>query len=184
MLPDNIITGNFIGTNPNGDLNLGNDYGGIQCLGADNTIGPNNVIANNAFHGVWIADPDADGNVITQNSIFANGSRGIRLEDGGNNDMDAPVIVAVSSWPVHVTGSACAGCTVEIFTNSLDDNEGEIYLGSGVATTGGVFDIPVSSMPYAHTTATATNDADGTSEFSTIFTATVVRTLYLPLLLH
>jgi len=176
----NLIAGNFIGTDPDGDLNLGNDFGGIQCLGAENTIGPDNVIANNAFHGVWVADPDADGNAITQNSIFANGSRGIRLEDGGNNNIAAPIIVSVSSWPVRVTGSACAGCTVEIFANSLNDNEGQVYLGSGVATTGGVFDIPVTSVLYAYLTATTTDDTDGTSEFSAVFTTTVVRAVYLP----
>ena len=180
----NTIAGNFIGTDPDGTLNLGNNFGGIQCLGADNTIGPGNVIANNAFHGVWVAHADADGNEITQNSIFANGSRGIRLEAGGNNFMDAPVISSVSNWPVRVTGSACNGCTVEIFANRLNDNEGEVFLGSGVATAGGFFDIPVPSVPYAYLTATNTDDTDGTSEFSTTYTATVVRTLYLPLLLR
>jgi len=79
-----------------------------------------------------------------------------------------------------VTGSACAGCTVEIFANSLNDNEGEVYLGSGVVTTGGIFDVPVTSVPYAYLTATTTDDTDGTSEFSAVFTTTVVRTVYLP----
>jgi len=181
---DNIISGNYIGTNTSGTLDLGNDFFGVQCLGSQNVIGPNNRIANHPADGIWVAGADAVGNIITQNSIFTNFNLGINLEAGGNNELPAPVIVSVSDWPLRVSGSACSGCTVEIFSNSQNDNEGEVYLGSGTATTGGVFDIPVPSVPYAYLTATATDEVDGTSEFSTIFTTTVVRTISLPLVLR
>jgi parallel beta-helix repeat protein len=176
----NTIAGNMIGTDSNGDLNLGNGFSGIQSLGTDNTIGPNNIIAYNFAWGVYVSG--GVGTVITQNSIFSNGSRGISLEPGANNDIPAPVIVSVTAWPnLAVLGSACGGCTVEIFANSVNDDEGEIYLGSGVATAGGAFNISISSIPYAYLTATATDATDSTSEFSAVFTTTVVLTVYLPI---
>jgi CSLREA domain-containing protein len=179
---NNVIAGNFIGTDSEGDLDLGNNWSGVHCMGTDNTIGPDNIIANNFAWGVYI--PGGVGTVVTQNSIFSNGTAGIHLEPGANNDLAAPVILSVSGWPVRVTGSACDGCTVEIFANREDEQEGKVYLWSGVATEDEVFDIPLNWVPYAYLTATATDDTDGTSEFSTTFTTSVVRAVYLPLVVR
>jgi len=71
----NIITGNLIGTNSDGNQNLGNKRSGVSlCEGAQgNIIGPDNVIAYNAECGVWVNDPDSLDNSIIGNSIFENG---------------------------------------------------------------------------------------------------------------
>jgi len=46
-----------------------------------------------------------------------------------NNMLAAPVIMAVTA--TAVSGTACAGCTVEIFSDTED--EGRVYEGSVVA---------------------------------------------------
>jgi uncharacterized repeat protein (TIGR01451 family) len=74
---------------------------------------------------------------------------------------------------MEVTGTACPGCTVEIFASSANDGEGETYLDSDIADPGGAFTITVSGLPALYLTATATDPADGTSEFSAVYTATM-----------
>jgi titin len=177
----NTITGNYIGTDASGLLDLGNDFHGVQCLGARNVIGPHNAISHNMAYGIYVVGPEAVSNIITQNSIFTNGAKGIKLEGGANNDIAAPLIAAVNPHPLTVAGTTCAGCTVEVFGNSVNDGEGKYYLGSITADGGGAFSLALISLPYPHLTATATYATDGTSEFSTVFTTTVVLVAYLPL---
>jgi hypothetical protein len=91
----NIIEGNYIGTNNVGE-NLGNTSDGI-ALTPVGTGGPtsensirNNVIANNGGSGIDIACSDCTGNTISQNLIYDNGELGIDLDNDGvtPNDVD------------------------------------------------------------------------------------------------
>lgn len=168
----NVITGNYIGTDADGTAALGNGWDGVAILQAvqNNTIGPGNIIAHNGGDGVVVSWSEATGNIITQNSIFSNDQIGIDLVDGANGDIPAPVIAATTgSGPVSITGTACPGCTVEVFENSDDDGEGETYIGSGVADGNGNFTVTVSSQSKPYLTATATDVISGTSEFSPVF---------------
>ena len=182
----NTDSGNYIGTDANGTAGVGNTGGGVLIGGGaqNNTVGPDNVIAHNGEDGVEVYESGTTGNAITHNSIFSN-TMGINLVSGGNAYIAAPVIVTTTLGSVHVVGSACPGCTVEVFANSDTDGEGETYVGGAAATAGGAFTVTVSHLSKPYLTATATDAISGTSEFSAVFTATVTGAapVYLPVVL-
>ena len=114
----NTIEGNFIGTDPTGTIDVGNQDDGVRFLNtASNNVlggpGAGNVIAYNTKFGVDVELGTA--NAILNNTIFANSDLGINLtggiEDGfsvtandigdldaGPNDLlNYPVIT--SGWP-------------------------------------------------------------------------------------
>jgi hypothetical protein len=183
----NTVSRNYIGTAADGVAALGNaEHGVYFYLGAqDNTVGPDNVIAHNGGDGVRMGGVSTTGNAITQNSIFAN-TMGIDLFDGANASIAAPEILTTTRGSVHVVGTACPGCTVEVFTNGDADGEGETYVGDDTADAGGAFTVTVSYLSDRYLTATATGAVSGTSEFSAVFTATETghRTIYLPVTLR
>lgn len=177
----NIIRGNHIGTDANGLIALGNGRDGIRITSSahDNTVGPGNIIANNSWDGVRVDTPLAVGNLITENSISNNGLAGINLTNGANNAIPTPIIISAQFNPYQVSGTACPGCLVEVFSNMDDDGEGQFFIGSTTASiTTGSFTL---STPFIsqYLTATATDAADGTSEFSTVFEVTF-KTVILP----
>ncbi|AIE75095.1 MULTISPECIES: S-layer family protein [unclassified Synechocystis] len=92
---NNVIKGNYIGTDVTGTQPLGNGSGGgIRITGANNTIGgtgagEGNIIAYNSGNGVSVVDAfDANaslnnaGNNISGNSIFNNTGLGLDLATG------------------------------------------------------------------------------------------------------
>lgn len=92
------IQNNFIGTNENGDANLGNAEDGIYLDDADNITIQNNVIAGNAGSGINLSF-DADNNSIKQNGIgtnlngdwnLGNAKFGIMLYVSSDNIVGAP----------------------------------------------------------------------------------------------
>jgi parallel beta-helix repeat protein len=162
----NVVKGNYIGTNASGTAGLPNGAQGVAIgVGAqDNTIGgtaagEGNLIAYNEDDGVWVYGTDATGNTIRGNSIHSNGDMGIVNSNGGNGELAPPVITGFGS----VMGTACAGCTVDIYSD--DEDEGRVYEGSTTASGTGNWSFS-GSLDGPNITATAT-DADGnTSEFS------------------
>jgi hypothetical protein len=181
----NIVFGNKIGTDATGQEALGNGWSGIILShGAqNNTIGPGNVIAHNGSDGVQAGDPGTAGNAITQNSVFGN-DNGIYLYGGAHGGIEPPVVDSVSLGSIEVTGTACELCTVELFSNSDDDGEGEEYIGTTAADASGHFTVTLPSAPgTSFLTATATDVISGTSEFSVPFEVLVTRVL-LPVVLR
>ncbi len=170
----NVVRGNYIGTAASGTDVLGNTCAGvyIRSNAQNNTIGPGNVIAHNSGDGVEVDGGGTSGNTITQNSILSN-TMGIDLVSGANEGIAAPVIITTTQGSVNVVGSACPGCTVEVFMNDDSDGEGETYVGDTTATAGGAFTVTVSYLIAPYLTATATDAISGTSEFSEVFIATV-----------
>jgi hypothetical protein len=163
----NTIRDNHIGTDISGLNPLGNLQSGV-CVewGArDNVIGSGNIIAYNNEDGAAIHGSNSLGNTITQNSIHDNGRQGISLWEGGNAALPAPIIFDFDLAAGTVTGTACANCTVEIFSDKT--YEGEIYEGRTMADSLGVFTFNKGvSFTGPYLTATTT-DADGdTSPFS------------------
>ena len=167
----NRIQGNFIGTDPTGTLALGNGLTGV-------------VVTN-----------DATGNSILSNSIRSNGGLGIDLGDDGVTANDArdrdsgpnglqnfPVL----SPPFRFHGVLSVGGVlaskpnstyrVELFgvaeCDASGNGEGEVYLGFKDVTTGPsggttfLFQLPPDFPPDHFVTATATDAAGSTSEFS------------------
>lgn len=158
--------------------------------------GAGNSIAFNHASGVLLASSGARGNGILSNSIHSNGNLGIDLgEDGvtlydlfdadtGSNEMqNAPVITTVKSTNKGTViqgvllSSVNTTFRLEFFNNNACDpsgyGEGQIYLGFAVVKTNTMghvnfriilpTDLPAGNM----ITATATDSANNTSEFST-----------------
>ncbi|MBN2147501.1 MAG: right-handed parallel beta-helix repeat-containing protein [Anaerolineales bacterium] len=181
----NVVANNVIGTNWSGNADFGTGGDGIQIdFGAHhNTIGPGNMIANNDFSGIYVDDDTCLGNIFTQNRIYENVLLGIELIEGAHGGIQPPVIITTTFSPIEVTGTACPGCTVEVFGNSTDDGEGEVYLGSAVADGDGNFSVPLATLTYPYLTATATDATLGTSEFSAVLHTRIILLAYLALVL-
>jgi hypothetical protein len=162
---NNVLKGNFIGTDASGTAAVPNGTRGVWISGSqNNTIGgtapgEGNVVAYNAYNGVNVYGSATTDNTIRGNSIHHNDAKGIENESGGNTELAPPTITGFGS----VIGTACAGCTVDIYSD--DEDEGEVYEGSTTATGAGNWSF-AGSLDGPNVTATAT-DADGnTSEFS------------------
>ena len=83
----NLIQGNFIGTDGTGTARLGN-FGGIGVYGSFTTIGgtaagARNIISGNRQNGVLIADPTSEGTVIQGNFIGTDVSGTLDLGNDG-----------------------------------------------------------------------------------------------------
>lgn len=163
----NTITGNLIGTDPTGADAWSNDGSGvyIEDGASHNIIGPENSIAYNNGHGVEIVDSNSFGNTISQNSIHDNEGEGIYLCEGGNTELNAPLIIDFDLAGGTVTGSACVNCTIEVFSDS--NNEGQVYEGQVKVDSAGAFTFKKgASFAGLHMTATATDVNGNTSEFA------------------
>jgi hypothetical protein len=144
-----------------------------------------NEISGNAGDGVRIHESGPV--TISQNHIFGNQKLGINLrggedeedqsgvtpndpgdnDTGSNNLLNFPVLTGFSGDMVQ--GTACNNCTIELFRAAVDPTgygEGQTFLAEGVASAGS-FSIQVSGLCAGDfVTATATDSAGNTSEFS------------------
>jgi hypothetical protein len=195
------IAGNYIGLGADGLTPLGNNYAGVNIsVNAKNNIiggdmpGEGNIIAYNDTYGIRIDTPTATGNIISQNSIFANNGagNGIILSNGANGEVQTltPTILSTVDPVVTVTGTAIPGSTVELFTSPDADGEGRYYLGSTTAGLAGDFTIHVDYLRYPYLTVTSTyyydgiHLWDGTSMFSEVYSATLLggQPIFLPMI--
>jgi hypothetical protein len=160
----NVIVGNFIGTDAVGSTGMGNSNHGV-CISdsSGNRIGPGNVIAHNGGVGIKVNGATAAGNTITQNAITANTLEGIRLEDGGNGGLAAPLITVCTD--TTISGTAPVDCVIEVFSD--EGAEGKTYEGTVVSDGTGAFSFTKpGGLAGPHITATATDSAGNTSRFS------------------
>jgi parallel beta-helix repeat protein len=181
---NNFIEGNYIGTSATRREALGNQMDGVHItFGADhNSIGPGNTIAHNMADGVRIDTPTAYANLVFMNSIFDNFDLGIDLTNGANHEIQPPMIESSTVIPFSVSGSACAGCAVDLYCSQDGDGEGEIWLWRVLADSSGDFTLALDVPPFPYLTATASKSTDGTSEFSAVFSAQLPDMVYMPAL--
>ena len=166
----NVLRNNRIGTDSSGAVALPNGSNGVAFFNGprNNVVGPGNLVAHNSLDGVLVDGSDSFdstvGNTITANSITANGQRGIYNFRGGNGELAMPVIA--EAGPTQASGTACASCTVEVFSDAAD--EGAIYEGTTTANAAGnwTFTKP-GGLTGPYVTATAADGQGNTSEFST-----------------
>jgi len=169
----NTISGNYIGADASGTASIGNGFSGVNIsngatynvIGGD-TAGAGNIIAYNAQSGVLVYDITTMHNSIRRNSIHDNDGMGIALWDGGNAELAAPAITSMGANTV--AGTACANCTVEVFSDDAD--EGRWYEDFAIADDFGHWSLDIGHSPTGpHLTATATDESGNTSEFSSPF---------------
>jgi hypothetical protein len=159
-----------------------------------------NVIADNGRAGVLVnytampsSGTDAIPHVlVTRNTMVANSGLGIDLAPenavncattppGANDYLPCPVITSVTASGVG--GTACAGCTVEVYLASNEANDlghggGVLYLGSATADSAGQWSLspPSGRIPCgAYVTATATAPASPGPAETSEFAANVPR---------
>ena len=174
----NQVRDNDIGVAVDGLSPLPNDVFGIILFTAPhNIIGAGNTIAYNQV-GIAIGYPESVGNTITQNSIYANTDEQIDFFEVPQPLAPAPLL---TGWDGEtVSGTACAGCQVEVFANPGPQPAGHTYLGTTTAAGDGTFSL-TAGPGYRYLAATAT-DADGTtSEFSPSLFIGTTSYVYLPL---
>jgi hypothetical protein len=171
------VAANHIGVGLDDETKLPNDVGIWTEKAANNLIGTGNTIAHNGT-GIAIRYPESVGNTITENSIYANTTE-IEFQEVASPPVPAPTLEA---WDGNiVSGEACSGCRVEVFANPDSKPAGRTYLGSTLADGGGDFSLAVGSG-HGYLSATATDAAGTTSEFSeTLFVGTDVL-VYFPLI--
>ncbi len=122
------IRGNTIGESPDRATCIGNGNYGIELSGsASNSVIEHNRIACNGKGGVLVTGQGTRGNRISQNSIANNKTHeAIRVGQGANGGIRTPQING--SMNTRVTGQACPGCTVEVFSDP--DEEADVFEGS------------------------------------------------------
>ena len=162
---NNLIIGNYIGTDASESEPLGNGTGIWILEGANGNIigsttaGEGNVIAHNLIYAVQVDSPETTGNQIRGNSIYASAREGIMNKEGGAGGIAAPKLTAANP----ITGTACPNCNVDIYSDDAD--EGKVYEGSTQADAEGRFTFDEApSGPYV--TAIAVDAAGNTSAFS------------------
>lgn len=188
-LADNIIShngnagiylGGAIATSVERNMIGFNDYGIYLRDGATNSYIAGNTITSNLKEGILVDGNTTLLNWFSENSIYSNGLKGIELKNGGNTELAAPTITSATAG--GATGTSCAGCVVEIFSDAGD--EGKIYHGTVDATAGGAWSY-TGALTGPNITATATQPGSSiyTSEFSAPFAlgGSSVSMFYLPL---
>lgn len=192
---ENIVEGNYIGTDKNGTGPLANGGSGIYIDNTSNdntfgseTDGAGNIIAYNGASGICVKS--GTGNSILHNSIHSNTGLGIDLDcdgitpndtddpDSGPNrlqnfpDLDTASLVGSDLRINYIVSSITPNSTypliVEFF--KADDGEGKIFLGSDFYSETGpatVLFSPATEVNHGdEIVSTATDSGDNSSEFS------------------
>ncbi len=192
---DSLIARNKIGVTADGSP-AGNKLFGmnIQAGSVRITVGPGNEIAYNdnglQMESDGVEPPNSassltNQNTITQNSIHDNGVGGIvalgidlapfgtvnTVANSASNVNDAMIAPTLSNpTPVTIDATTCAGCVVEVFLANQPAGafgSGVTYLATATADGAGHATVALPDVAKSHTvTATATNTAGSTSEFS------------------
>ena len=186
---NNVVSGNYIGTDVTGNAKLGNTWSGVYIMeGAQsNIIGDtSNMIAFNGDSGIKIYDAGTHFNKISRNSIYDNTKLGIDLVDGGNDEITPPSITSnnlVGNTLTLSGNGAGANATVEVFeADSSTSGEGKTYLGSlpadGSGNFSGNIDVTGKGLSVdAPLVVTTTHTDNNTSEFGTLKDASATLTL-------
>lgn len=193
----NIVQGNFIGTSASGNTPLPNGPSGVLLADNGSTFGgrlpgEGNSIKFNNGNGVAVAGVL---NSILGNSIAFNAGLGIDLSingvtpndngdtDGGaNGQQNFPVLTGITAsagtFTIAGTLNSITGInySLDFYSSAQCDptgfGEGDNYLGSATAMTGGAGNVAFTAMfagtlnPGDVVTATATDPQGNTSEFS------------------
>ncbi|MCB0215462.1 MAG: right-handed parallel beta-helix repeat-containing protein [Chloroflexi bacterium] len=136
VLTGTLISDNIIGGGPDGSTCRGNKGDGVFMISGPSLsrIERNRVVCN-AGNGVTLQGPNTVDNVISENSIRSVGGKPISLLSDANRKIKPPTLGDVSE--TSLTGTACAGCTVEVFSDN--DRQAQYFEGRVVADASGAF---------------------------------------------
>jgi len=129
------------------------DFYGIHINNSPGNYIVSNRIAGNGIQndsaGVRVENSSGTGdasdtNLIWSNQIFNNYGKGIQLVGDANNYILRPVILSASCS--LVTGTACPGCWVQVFSDLYD--EGRYYEGLATADGSGHFALSIQAVSH------------------------------------
>jgi CSLREA domain-containing protein len=144
---DNVIAGNYIGTNPAGTAALGNTQRGIFVgtfgfPAGNNTIGgiaagAGNLISGNGHFGVLLRDANVTGNSVLGNRIGLNANGTGALPNGGSASPEDGLAFTEARAGVYIAGpDNTIGGTAPGADNTIAFNEGAgVSVGSGTGNT-------------------------------------------------
>ena len=163
MATNNLVAGNYIGTDVTGTKGIGNNWSGILSDAGGNWIGGTtapacNVISGNAQDGIQLLGNAANNNTIQGNFIgvdvtggkaLANGLEGVRLNGspfntvGGSATGVGNIISGNGDVGIYVTGASTAGNAIQgnfigtdvTGTKALGNYNRGIYLEQAVSNT-------------------------------------------------
>jgi CSLREA domain-containing protein len=189
---NNQVRGNLIGTDKDGTAALGNGEEGVSILGSSSTVAAN-TIAFNGKDGVAV-HLDARDNRVLFNSVHDNAEGGIDLrtlvddgptandpgdaDTGPNGLQDKPVLSSAKTSATSTTVRGKLNSTpnktfkIQFFSNPSGTEEGKKFLGQKSVSTDASGNATFSFSPAQKVgvqrtvTATTTNPAGSTSEFS------------------
>jgi len=171
-----VVVNSLLGTNTIGNNYIFNQgFYGIHINNSpNNAIIANTVAGNGALGesaGVRVENSSGTGdasdtNLIWSNQIFNNYGKGIQLVGDANNYILRPVILSASCS--LVTGTACPGCWVQVFSDLYD--EGRYYEGLATADGSGHFALSIQAVSH-NITAVAIDGPGNSSEFSLPYSA-------------
>jgi hypothetical protein len=176
-----IITGNYLGVDASLTPSVKTSWFGLFIEDASNnniiggaTANLQNVIANHSYDGVNFTaiSGTPNGNLygfsdlITRNRIYNNASHAIYLRGtaGGNQGKAKPIISPILTL-ANVTGTSGANDIVELFGSTGPENANQ-YLTTVTANNSGQWADNLSGSVWGFVTATATDNANNTSQLS------------------
>jgi gliding motility-associated-like protein len=188
----NIIKGNSIGVDINGDIVSAGTIHGIELIPfstnpvVDNNViggfgaGEGNIIAGHSQYGVYLdpkgyaANGTTNSNTIRGNKIYCNGKGGIGFKDNANGSILPPSITNYTTGGgTSVISGSCASCSTGDLVDVYRDKsgclpgQGNEYLGT-ISYTSGSWSLGSLTLSAGNiVTAQVTNASGNTSEFAT-----------------
>jgi len=180
ILGNNLVIGNYIGTDINGTNEIQNLMSGIYINNATNSIigdgssAGENRIWWNKLSGISIEGSEAKYNSILRNSFSSNEGLGINLLSGANEGIFYPTIEAASYYTgaskLLSYGKAPASSKIDIYISENDPSgygEGKIFLGTATADAFGDWAAFLTTTPTTGIVTALSRDNDGnSSEFA------------------
>jgi len=109
---DNVIQGNFIGTDVTGAVDLGNGRDGITSQGSPGNEIDYNLISGNDGAGIWFAGETAEGNRVLGNFVLGNGTTGVAIQDAPRNKIGVILGATAGGASNVISGNGVAGIDI------------------------------------------------------------------------
>ena len=160
---ENIVVHNRIGTNESFELEVGNTTEGVYIVdGAQQNHIAENIIGHNSGNGIYVLGPQTLYNRLEHNLISRNGQYGIMTSNGGNGELQPPVLTSVTTNAV--SGTAIPLAKVEIYSDP--GYQGAVFEGEAEVDADGHFIWEGTRHgPYENVTAIAIDTSGNTSQF-------------------
>jgi hypothetical protein len=158
---DVLVEGNRIGLLPGEDAPAPNAEYAVRIVGLPkgSTVRANHAAYNGAG-GLYVSGANTYDNTFIENRLSNNDGPALQVLQGANRGVRPPQITYATT--VLASGTACAGCRVEVFSDPAD--EADVFEGAVEAGADGRFELSrPEGFRYRNLTATATQGRNTSS---------------------